>query len=114
MLLSLVLFTFLIFSTELLMTLSSDILSKGNLPFSFPLYGLSLKEPPLMEILGRKHFLFFVIISLLPSSLLLSPYNEGHISSTSDHALITSPGEHKHSQRQRFAKQITTSFMNSG
>ena len=58
LLLSLALFTFLIFSTELLMTLSSDILSKGNLPFSFPLYGLSLKEPPLMEALGQKHFLF--------------------------------------------------------
>ena len=41
-------FTFLIFSTELLMTVSSNILSKGNLPFSFPLYRLSLKEPPLM------------------------------------------------------------------
>ena len=80
LLLSLVLFTFLIFSTELLMTVSSNILSKGNLPFSFPLYRLSLKEPPLMEVLGRKHFLF-VMITLELNTLLLCSCNEGSISS---------------------------------
>ena len=48
---------FLLFSLELLMTVSSNIRSKGNLPFSFPLYRLSLKEPPLMEVFARKHSL---------------------------------------------------------
>ena len=66
---------FVTFSSELLMAESSDILSKGNLPFSFPLYRLSRKEPPLMEGLGPKYFLFGTVTSdLLQRRHQFTPY----------------------------------------
>ena len=50
-------------------------LAKEICPFHSLCMELSLKEPPLMEVLAQKHFLF-VMITFLLNSLTLSSYND--------------------------------------